>query len=108
MALLSSGQADSHGIRRDATLLGIVPRPVLTVTDQGLVETLSSIHGALAWALLLVMLRQSDRNRDRDRSAGVVRGAADLSDHAGSLPFDGALVMLAQRRRDLCRKSKLM
>jgi len=49
------GWVAASGYGATPTLLGVVPLPALIAKDKSLAETIGSIHGALAWALLVII-----------------------------------------------------
>lgn len=55
VALPVLGLVAASGFGATPTLLGIFPIPALIAKNKDLAETVGSIHGALAWALLAVI-----------------------------------------------------
>ena len=49
------GWVAASGYGATPTLLGVIPLPALIAKDKSLAETIGSIHGALAWALLVII-----------------------------------------------------
>ncbi len=49
------GWVAASGYGAVVTLLGLVPLPALVSQDKSLAESVGSVHGALAWALLAVI-----------------------------------------------------
>lgn len=45
----------ASGYGAPVTLLRLAPLPALIAPDKGLAESVGSVHGALAWALLVVI-----------------------------------------------------
>ncbi len=56
LVLPALGWVAASGYGATATLLGFVPLPALISKDKGLAESIGSVHGALAWVLLAIII----------------------------------------------------
>lgn len=84
------GWIAASGYGAGVSLLKLVPLPALIAKDKGLAESIGSVHGALAWALLAVIALHVSGALYHGlvKQDGVIRrmvpGAADASPHSST------------------------